>query len=73
MNKRYVVHLTAEERQQLEIVLRFGRAHARKLLCGRILLKAPIALVHARRSLVPLLAGERAAPRASGGINDRVI
>ena len=73
MNKRYVVHLTAEERQQIVKLLRLGRAHARKLLYGRVLPKAPIALVHARHALVPLLAGERAAPRASGEINDRAI
>jgi hypothetical protein len=73
MNKRYVVHLTAEEREQIEKLLRLGMAHARKLLYGRILLKAPIALVHARSSLVPLVAGEHVASRASGEINDRAI
>ena len=40
MNKRYVVRLTAEEREQIERRLRAGEAHARKLLYGRILLKA---------------------------------
>lgn len=40
MNKKYVVRLTAEERQQIEKLLRRGRAHARKLLYGRILIKA---------------------------------
>ena len=40
MNKRYVVRLTAEEREQIERLLRAGEAHARKLLYGRILLKA---------------------------------
>jgi hypothetical protein len=38
--KRYVVHLTEEERGQLETLVRRGRAHARKLLYARILLKA---------------------------------
>src|SRR5215210_2489983 len=40
MNKKYLVRLTAEERQQIEKLLRRGRAHARKLLYARILLKA---------------------------------
>jgi transposase len=40
MNKKYVVRLTAEERRQIEGLLRRGRAHARKLLYARILLKA---------------------------------
>ncbi len=40
MNKKYVVRLTAVERQQIEKLLRRGSAHARKLLYGRILLKA---------------------------------
>ena len=40
MNKRYVVRLTAEEREQIERLLRAGEAHARKLLYGRVLLKA---------------------------------
>ncbi len=40
MNKKYVVRLTAQEREQIEKLLRRGRAHARKLLYGRILLKA---------------------------------
>ncbi len=34
------VRLTTHERQQIEKLLRRGRAHARKLLYGRILLKA---------------------------------
>jgi transposase len=38
--KRYVVHLTEGERGQLEALVRRGRAHSRKLLHGRILLKA---------------------------------
>jgi transposase len=38
--KRYVVRLTDEERGRLEVLVRHGRAHARKLLYGRILLKA---------------------------------
>lgn len=40
MYKKYVVHLTKEERTQIEKLLRSGREHARKLLYGRILLKA---------------------------------
>ena len=39
MHKKYVVRLTEEERSQLETLVRRGRAHARKLLYGRILLK----------------------------------
>lgn len=40
MQKRYVVRLTDEERGSLEALVRRGRAHARKLLYARILLKA---------------------------------
>ena len=40
MYKKYVVRLTEEERNKLETVVRRGRAHARKLLYARILLKA---------------------------------
>ena len=40
MYKKYVVRLTQEERTQLETLVRSGRAHARKLLYARILLKA---------------------------------
>ena len=40
MYKKYVVHLTTDEREHIEKLLRRGRAHARKLLYGRILLKA---------------------------------
>lgn len=40
MHKRYVVRLTHEERETLEALVRRGRAHARKLLYARILLKA---------------------------------
>jgi len=40
MHKRYVVRLTHEERGTLEALVRRGRAHARKLLYARILLKA---------------------------------
>ena len=40
MYKRYVVRLTERERGQLETLVRSGRAHARKLLYARILLKA---------------------------------
>jgi transposase len=37
--KRYVVRLTDEERSRLEALVRRGKAHARKLLYARILLK----------------------------------
>lgn len=41
MPKKYVVRLTDEERESLEALVRRGsRAHARKLLYARILLKA---------------------------------
>ena len=40
MYKRYIVRLTDEERGHLEALVRRGRAHARKLLYARILLKA---------------------------------
>jgi transposase len=40
MYKKYVVRLTEEERSQLETLVRRGRAHTRKLLYARILLKA---------------------------------
>ncbi len=40
MNKRYRVRLTDEERNHLEKLVRKGKAHARKLLYARILLKA---------------------------------
>ena len=40
MHKRYVVRLTQEQRSQLETLVRSDRAHARKLLYARILLKA---------------------------------
>lgn len=40
MNKKYVVRLTDEERRYLETLVRQGRAHTRKLLYARILLKA---------------------------------
>jgi hypothetical protein len=39
MYKKYVVRLSGKERSQLETLLRSGRAHARKLLYARILLK----------------------------------
>ena len=42
MNKKYVVRLSPEERGQLETLVRRGRAHARKLLYARILLKADV-------------------------------
>jgi transposase len=40
MHKKYVVYLTQEERAQLETLVRRARAHTRKLLYARILLKA---------------------------------
>ena len=40
MYKKYVVGLTEKERSQLETLVRSGRAHARKLLYARIMLKA---------------------------------
>jgi hypothetical protein len=40
MYKKYFVRLTEEERGQLETLVRRGRAHTRKLLYARILLKA---------------------------------
>jgi transposase len=42
VDKRYVVRLTEEERGQLEALVCRGRAHPRKLLHGRILLKADV-------------------------------
>ena len=40
--KKYVVRLSAEERQQLEALIRKGKAPARRLLKARILLKADV-------------------------------
>ena len=40
MHKKYVVRLTQEQRSQLDTLVRRGRAHTRKLLYARILLKA---------------------------------
>jgi hypothetical protein len=40
--KKYVVRLSAEERQQLEGLIRKGRGPARRLLKARILLKADV-------------------------------
>src|SRR5215203_4895823 len=40
MNKKYIVRLTKAEREHLEKLVRKGKAHARKLLYARILLKA---------------------------------
>src|SRR5919108_5093439 len=40
MYKKYVVRLTDQERSKLETLVRRGRAHTRKLLYARILLKA---------------------------------
>jgi hypothetical protein len=40
--KKYVVRLSAEERQQLEALIRKGKGPARRLLKARILLKADV-------------------------------
>ncbi len=40
--KKYVVRLSAEERQQLETLIRRGKGAARRLLKARILLKADV-------------------------------
>ncbi len=40
--KRYVVRLSAEERQQLETLIRKGKSLAQRLLKARILLKADV-------------------------------
>src|SRR3974377_2574852 len=40
--KRYVVRLSAEEREQLETLIRKGKGPAQRLLKARILLKADI-------------------------------
>jgi transposase len=40
--KKYVVRLSAEERQQLEVLIRKGKGPARRLLKARILLKADV-------------------------------
>jgi transposase len=40
--KKYVVRLSAEEREQLEVVIRKGKGAARRLLKARILLKADV-------------------------------
>ena len=40
--KRYVVRLSAEEREQLEALIRKGKSPARRLLKARILLKADV-------------------------------
>jgi hypothetical protein len=40
MNKKYRVRLSGEERKHLRKLVRRGKAHARKLLYARILLKA---------------------------------
>src|SRR6201984_1520566 len=40
--KKYVVRLSAEERQQLEAMIRKGKGPARRLLKARILLKAVV-------------------------------
>ena len=40
--KRYVVRLSAEERAQLEALIRKGKSPAQRLLKARILLKADV-------------------------------
>ena len=40
--KKYVVRLSAEEREQLQALLRKGKSPARRLLKARILLKADV-------------------------------
>ena len=40
--KKYVVRLSAEEREQLQALVRKGKAAARRLLKARILLKADV-------------------------------
>ena len=40
MNKRFIVRLSAEEREQLEALVAKGKAAARKLTRARILLRA---------------------------------
>lgn len=42
MPKKYIVCLTQQEREQLETLVRRGKAHTRKLLYARILLKADV-------------------------------
>ncbi len=42
MPKKYIVRLTEAEREHLERLVRKGKAHARKLLYARILLKADV-------------------------------
>ena len=40
--KKYVVRLNAEEREQLQALIRKGKSPARRLLKARILLKADV-------------------------------
>ena len=40
--KKYVVKLSGEEREQLEVLIRKGKGPARRLLKARILLKADL-------------------------------
>ena len=40
--KRYVVRLSAQEREQLQALVRRGKGPARRLLKARILLKADV-------------------------------
>src|SRR5206468_11697953 len=40
--KRYVVRLSADEREQLEVLIRKGKSPAQRLLKARILLKADV-------------------------------
>ena len=50
MKKKYVVTLTADERQQLHAMVSKGKAAARKLMHARILLKADVSDGRPRRS-----------------------
>jgi len=43
--KRYVVRLSADEREQLEALIRKGRSPAQRLLKARILLKADVSVM----------------------------
>ena len=49
--KKYIVRLSAEERQQLEALIRKGKGPARRLLKARILLKADAPLLRGMESL----------------------
>ena len=42
--KKYVVRLSGEERERLEMLIRKGKSPARRVLKARILLKADVSL-----------------------------